>query len=379
MTIFTNVEILPKCILFWRSLTQWIGGLGILTFFLVITFRSESTHFQLFSAESHKIDSARPTPSVLKTAVILWAIYALFTLSEVVVLKVLGVRLFDALCHSLTTMSTGGFSTFNTSIDYFRIAGYVHYKSIEYVTTFFMLLGGINFLLHYKILSGRFRDVGNNTELRYFLVIIALSIVLILFDCHRQCPSSSLANLEKDFRRAVFTTVSLLTTTGYGTADINKHIFPVASKQLFLILMLIGGCVGSTGGGFKVLRIIILFKAFKNQLKRLILPQKALSEVVIDHEILPGSEFTRVAGLFFGWIFLIMIGNIIGALFGNLGGLEALSGMFSAVGNIGPCYMSVDQISQLPAIVKITYIFGMLAGRLEILPVLLIFNAKAWK
>ncbi len=151
------------------------------------------------------------------------------------------------------------------------------------------------------------------------------------------------------------------------------------SKQIFLIMMLIGGCVGSTGGGIKTRRIVILFKSFIGQIKKLRLPRKALSEVVTDSSIVPDFELKRMAGLFFGWLFLILIGGFITAFFTDLGSWESFSGMFSAVGNIGPCYISVQQMSELPVIVKLTYIFGMLAGRLEILPVLIIFSYKAWK
>ena len=143
--------------------------------------------------------------------------------------------------------------------------------------------------------------------------------------------------------------------------------------------MLIGGCVGSTGGGIKVLRIVILFKAFIGQIKKLRLPRKALSEVIVDSSIVLDSELKRMTGLFFGWLFLILMGGVITAFFTKLESWEAFSGMFSAVGNIGPCYFSVQQMSELPVIVKLTYIFGMLAGRLEILPILIIFSYKAWK
>ena len=173
--------------------------------------------------------------------------------------------------------------------------------------------------------------------------------------------------------------VSLITTTGFGTRDLSDSFFPAMSKQLFLILMLIGGCVGSTGGGIKVLRIAILFKAFKGQIAKLRLPRRALSEVVIDRHIVPDFEIKRITGLFYGWLFLIMIGGFVTAFFTNLGGWASFSGMFSAVGNIGPCYISVQKMSELPATVKLTYIFGMLAGRLELLPILLIFSPKAWR
>jgi trk system potassium uptake protein TrkH len=151
------------------------------------------------------------------------------------------------------------------------------------------------------------------------------------------------------------------------------------SKQIFLILMLIGGCVGSTGGGIKVMRIVVVLKAFTLQIRRARLPRKAISGLVIENTIIPASEFRRIMGLFAGWLFIILIGGFITGFFTKLGPLESISGMFSAVGNIGPCYITVQQMAALPAIVKLTYIFGMLAGRLEILPVLLVFNIKAWK
>ena len=143
--------------------------------------------------------------------------------------------------------------------------------------------------------------------------------------------------------------------------------------------MLIGGCVGSTGGGIKVLRIAVLLKAFTGQIRRARLPRKAVSELVIENMIFSAQEFKRITGLFGGWLFLIIVGGAVTAFFTDLGSLESISGMFSAVGNIGPCYISVQQMSELPAIVKLTYIFGMLAGRLEILPILLVFNYRAWR
>jgi trk system potassium uptake protein TrkH len=379
ITLFTHIESLQKSILFWRGFIQWLGGLGILTLFLAITIGSDNTYFRLFSAESHKIEASRPSPSIYKTVVILWGIYAMFTLLEVLVLHILGVGLFDAVCHSFTTLSTGGFSTFDASIDHFHKTGYANYRAIEYVMTFFMFLGGVNFLLHYKVLTGNFGDVRRNPEFRWFVTIILVTTLVIMVDHYRRSSGSSAIPLEAVFRNSIFTVVSLLTTTGYGTTDINTPFFSAMSKQVFLVLMLIGGCVGSTGGGIKVFRVMILLKAFTLQIIKARLPRKAVTGIVIDNTIIPAKEFKRLTGLFSGWLLLILIGGLVTAFFTNLGSFESISGMFSAVGNIGPCYITVQQMSELPAMVKLTYIFGMLAGRLEILPVLLIFNIKAWK
>jgi len=379
ITLYTNIEVLPKSILFWRSFIQWFGGLGILTFFLAVMFRSTNRYDHLFSAESHKIHSSRPAPSVFRTVLILWAIYTFFTVSEVIVLKLLGVGLFDAVCHSFTTLSTGGFSTYDSSIGYFGKAAYAHPRAIEYAVTFFMFLGGINFLMHFKILSGSFSEIKRNTELRFFVAFIFCATALMMADHYIHFSDFSFGGLESTFRQSVFSVVSIITTTGYGTTDINDPFFPAMSKQIFLLLMLIGGSVGSTGGGIKVQRIVILLKTFINQLKKLTIPRKALSEVVVDYKIVPDTELKRVVGLFFGWLILLMAGGLVTALFTDLGSWESVSGMFSAVGNIGPCYISVQEMSELPAVVKLTYILGMLAGRLEILPILLIFSPRAWR
>ena len=379
ITVITAIEGLPKSILLWRSLIQWLGGLGILTLFLAITFKSNGAYFQLFSAEAHKIDSARPTPNIYRTAAILWSVYGGFTILEMIILKILGLSVFDSICHSLTTLSTGGFSTYDASIDYFRQAGYKHYKLIEYTFTFFMLVGGINFLLHFKLLTGRFKEVIRDTELKAFIAIVLGVSALILLDRAVGLSERVTLEFEENIRPTLFTVSALITTTGFGTVDINAEFFPALSKQLFLILMLSGGSVGSTAGGIKVLRLVVLGKLFTGQIRRLRIPKRALSEVIIDRGIFPEEEIKRITSLFFGWLLLILIGGGITALFTDLDGWQSFSGMFSAVGNIGPCYFSVAEMSALPPIVKLTYIFGMLAGRLEILPVLLVFSPKAWR
>ncbi len=378
ITLINDIEILPRSILLWRSLIQWLGGLGILTLFLAITFKSNNAYFHLFFAESHKISSTRPAPNIKKTIIILWSIYVVFTFTEAIVLGILGMSPFDAVCHSMTTLSTGGFSTYNASIGYFKAAGYKNYVIIEYVILFFMFLGGVNFIIHYLILSGRFRSALSDSEFRLFFLIIIVSSFLIMLDKYFSCSRDYFHSLEENIRTTLFTVVSIVTTTGFGTRDINDSFFSHSARQLFLALMLIGGSVGSTSGGIKVLRILILFRLFKQQIKRLRLPRNALSSLVIEKKIFSDFEIQRITGLFFGWLLLLFAGGIITSLFTNLDGWQSFSGMFSAVGNIGPCFFSVREMSEIPVVVKITYIFGMLAGRLEILPVILLFSPRAW-
>ena len=173
--------------------------------------------------------------------------------------------------------------------------------------------------------------------------------------------------------------MSIMTTTGFGTQDIGSEFFGAASKQLFLAMMVIGGCVGSTGGGIKVLRIGILLKMVHRQIRRVVHGGSAVNLVVVDGEVIGAEEVRRISALFFAWMILLFLGSGITALLSDLGPMEAASGMFSALGNIGPCYISAADITQLHPVIKATYIVGMLAGRLEILPILLLFTRRAWK
>ncbi len=378
ITVFKTLEELPKSILFWRALIQWLGGLGFLTFFLIVTFRGQSGLFQLFTAESHKINISRPVPNIFKTVKILWSIYVLFTLIEVLLLKILGLSLFDAITHAFTTLSTGGFSNYDQSIAYFEQAGYSNYILIEYVVIFFMALGGINFLVHYKVLTGKFRELWDGVEMKYFWGTIIVVTILILVNHYLHVPFVW-STLEEKIRGSLFQVVSILTTTGYGTLDINSIFFPALAKQLLLLLMLVGGCVGSTSGGIKLIRVAILNKFFGREIKKVYYPKGAVLPVVVNDSVISDDELFRIVAVVFGWLLLIIIGGGITAIFSDLPAWNAFSGIFSALGNIGPFYFSVSKMQSLSDLIKITYIIAMLAGRLEILPLFVIFNYKAWR
>jgi len=378
ITVFTNLSSIPHSLLIWRSLIQWFGGLGILTFFLFITFRSEGDLWQLFTAESHKIDTSRPVPNVFRSIKILWLIYGLFTVLEIVLLIAVQVSPFDALLHSLTTLSTGGFSNYDASIAHYALNGHPYYKAIENIIIFFMLLGGINFLIHYKVLKGEVKEIYKNFEMKYFWGIIGVTMLLILTGKVFN-QSLNLSNLEMVFRKSLFQVVSVMTTTGFGTEGLTSSFFPALSRQLFIFLMLIGGCVGSTAGGIKVIRFAVLNKLFGREIKKFYLPKRAVMPLRIEKKLIPRDEIYKISALFFFWLLIILVGGIITALFSDLDAFQSISGMFSAMGNIGPFYFSVDKMASLSPIIKLTYIFGMLAGRLEILPIFVIFTRKAWK
>jgi len=387
ITMFTGLDRMPRSILFWRSLTQWVGGLGILTFFLAVVYQSGSAH-NLFGAESHKIETRRLVPGIAHTVRILWGIYAGFTVAVVAALALAGMSVFDGICHSFTALSTGGFSPYDESIGYYGRIAHPHYAWIEYILVVAMLIGGTNFLIHYRVLTGSPKAVYDNTEMRYWWGLIALFVGVVAAE--RMIRLNALAGVEfagsgfwkeveSTFRGVLFQVVSIITTTGFGTRDIAGAYFGNVARQLFLVMMVVGGCVGSTGGGIKVLRVAILAKLMKREVYRVRVPLRAISTITLDGKPVEPNEVRRVSGLFFTWVVLLVVGGVVTAFLSDLGGYESFSGMFSALGNIGPCYITVPQMSQLHPLVKITYILGMLAGRLEILPVLLLFSPRAWR
>ncbi len=388
ITIFSELNKMPRSLLFWRALTQWLGGIGILSFFLVLTFQAGGAH-HILGAESHKISSRRPAPGLFHTIRIIWTIYVIFTLLAVAVLAIERMPVFDAVCHGLTAVATGGFSPYDSSIGYYYQTGHPHYRLIEYTLALIMVLGGINFLIHYRILTKDFKALWDNVEIRYWWRLIAVFVIIIMTErlyrtgafeaIFRRGVAVDLGEVERSFRHSIFQVISILTTSGFTTMNISSDFFGVAAKQLFLVMMVIGGCVGSTAGGFKVVRIAILNRLMFREIFKLRTSSKASAGLIIDRKILPDDEVHRIAALFFTWMALLLFGGIITALFSNHGPWASFSGMFSAMGNIGPCYISGPDMIDIHPVVKLTYIFGMLAGRLEILPVLLLFSRKAWR
>jgi len=382
ITVFEGLDAMPRCILFWRSFIQWIGGLGILTFFLAVTFRGGSASATLFGAEGHKIGSARPVPGIFHTVRVLWGIYILFTVAGFAVFRLGGQSGFDALNHSLTCISTGGFSPHDESIGYYAAHRYAHAGFIEYATIFFMLAGGMNFLVHYRVLRGRIGTLVRDFEMRWFWAIIIFATALIMMDHYIHHPLKGAAMGETPqgvLRASLFQVSSLITSTGFATKDINTAFFSALGRQIFFMLMVVGGCVGSTAGGIKVLRLGILVEMFKTQLFRITAPRRAASAVVVRGKIISSMEIERIGSLFCNWLMLIAAGAGITALFSDLNAWQALSGMASAVGNMGPFFFSVHKMASLSWVIKATYVMGMLAGRLEILPIAILFSRAAWK
>jgi trk system potassium uptake protein TrkH len=387
LTVFTGLDQLPRCLLFWRSLLQWVGGIGVLTFFLAVSFRGGSTSAALFAAEGHKIASRRPVPGIFNTVKIIWTIYASFTISCFLLLWLEGLSPFDALNHALTVVSTGGFSTHDRSIAHF--SHYSHAVLIEYTLIFYMLMGGINFLIHYQVFSGTWRTIYRDYEIRWFWGLLAGATILVCLDHLLHSPqeiswaadniATGLRSLHALFRKSLFQVSSLLTSTGYTVQDINSAFFPALAKQLFLLLMFTGGCVGSTAGGFKLLRVGVLWEGLKSEFIRSTSTSKRVVPLVIHGQVIKHREIQRVAALLTAWLLAVFAGAGIGVFFADLNGWESFSGMLSAVSNMGPFFFSIEKLAAIHPVVKLTYALGMLVGRLEILPFMVLFSRKSWQ
>ncbi len=375
ITMLSGVDHLPLSILFWRSFIQWLGGLGILTFFLAILYTGGSAE-RLFGAESHKVFSRRPVPNLARSLRILWLVYLVFTVLLAVVLTLEGLTTFEALTHAMTSVSTGGYSPYDASIGHFRQAGYACATLIEYTIILGMLLGGINFFVHYRVLRGGVAALWDSLEMRLWWGLLLGATGLIMLDRYTHGAADG---LHETFRGSLFQVVAIATTTGFATEDIATSAYPAAARQVLLVLMVVGGCVGSTSGGIKVLRIGMLAKMISRQVRKLIYGPASIQPVTIDGEQVEAEELRRAAALLFMWIALLIVGSLVTALLSTYDAAASASGMFSALGNIGPCYIPTPELPALHPAIKIVYILGMLAGRLEILPLLLLFSRRTWK
>jgi trk system potassium uptake protein TrkH len=367
-TILPDIERLSAGLLFWRSLIQWLGGMGIIVLSIAILPFLGVGGMQLFKAEVPGPVADKLTPRVTETAKILWGVYLLISTLEVILLMVGGMNFFDSLCHTFTTMATGGFSTKNASI------GFYNSTFIDYVIIFFMLAAGTNFSLHYQFLKGDFKAYFRNREYLLFAGIIFGVTLFILYDTLR----NHFPQLEIAFRKTLFQVVSILTTTGFGTADYELWAF--SSQFLLLLLMLIGGCAGSTGGGMKIIRLYVLIQFVRTEIRRLLHPN-AVIPLRVGDKVIPKEIITNILGFLALMSGLFIIGVVLMTLLG-LDIESALGAVASALGNIGPGLGSVgptDNYAHIPALGKWILSFLMLAGRLEIYTVLILLAPSFWQ
>lgn len=361
MTLIRDVEVMPYSLLFWRSFTQWIGGVGIVVLFILFVTPTGLGVgvWRLYTAEAREERLAASTKASVKR---IWQIYIIYTVACALLLMLVGINPFEAVNHSLAALATGGFSTRNLSVEAFNN------PAAEAILTLFMFLGAINFLVHLRVFNRGPYEFVKSSEVRGSLFIVAASSALISLDL----VTHGLANVIEALRISIFQTVSTMTTTGYASVDI--MIFPPLSKMILLILMTVGGGVGSTAGAIKVIRVIILAKLVYYLLTKMTLPPSTIKPMMMGGHPLHEEEALRVAGFFAAYILLIIGGVLILTTYG-LDPFASSSAVFSALGNVGPAFLP---LYELPVIPKITLIFEMWAGRLEIIPILLLLMPRSW-
>ncbi len=367
-SILTNIEGLPHGLLFWRSLTHWLGGMGIILLSLAILPLLGVGGMQLFKAEVPGPTPDKLTPRIKHTAELLWGVYVLISVVEAVLLRLAGMNWFDAICHTFGTMATGGFSTKNTSIGHYNSA------PIDIIIIVFMIIAGTNFALHYRVLRGKLFSYWHDREALVFIGIIAFASLLVGVEVYRH----SNLGIGRAVRDSVFQVVSIITTTGYGTADYEK--WSTFSQLVLFLLMFVGGSAGSTGGGIKVIRIIILIKFGFNELKRLIHPQAVLP-VRIGNMAVPREIVTNISGFFLFYMALTVLGVLVMSALG-LDLISAAGSVAATISNIGPGLGAVgptDNYALIPDAGKWFLSFLMLAGRLELYTVLILFSPAFWK
>ncbi len=367
-SILTNVEKLPPAILLWRAQTQWLGGMGIIVLSIAILPFLGIGGMELYKAETPSPVVDKLTPRISDTARALWKIYFFMTFFLILLLMAGGMSLFDSVCHSFATMPTGGFSTKNASVG--------HYQSsyIDWVILIFMFLAGINFSLHYKLVRGHVGHVLRDPEFRTYLCVIGAVVLLVFMDVY----ATIYPHILDAFRFAAFQVVSIITTTGFVTADYEK--WPVFSQQILLFSMFLGSMAGSTGGAIKIVRIILLVKYCYLEIFRVIHPH-AITVVKLGKTPVSQTIMRSIWGFFLLYVGIFIVGTIALSALG-MDMISALSAMATCLGNVGPGFGSVgpmDNFAGVPLIGKWILIFGMVLGRLEIYTIIVLLMPAFWR
>ncbi len=366
-SVIPKLEGLPRSILFWRSMVQWLGGMGIILLGVAVLPLLGVGGVQLYKAEVPGPFLEKLRPKIADTARLLWQTYLVITLVQIALLAIGGMSLFDSVCHSLTTMATGGFSTKTESI-----AFYGHYHRV--IIIFFMFLAATNFSLHYAVAKGSIAQYWVDREFRLYVGLMVAFIALVFAYLLVHQGGQWLERLEE----ACFQVVSIMTTTGYATADFDK--WPPVCRLVLVLLMFVGGCAGSTGGGIKCVRFLILYRYLQGELRRLLHPQ-AVVAVKIARQTVPQPVVHQVLGmtLLYLGIFAVASGIMAGL---GLDLVTSTSSVAATLGNIGPGLAQVGPAAHygdIPDLGKCVLIFCMLAGRLEIYTVFVLLFPDFWK
>jgi trk system potassium uptake protein TrkH len=367
-TILTKIEGIPESILLWRALTHWMGGMGIIVLSLAILPMLGVAGMQLFQAEMPGPTADRLKPRIQDTAKLLWGVYILLTAVETLLLMFGGMNLYEALCHSFATLATGGFSTRDASVGAFSS------PFIDGVITLFMFLAGMNFSLHYHAIRGRITEYFRNQECLFYIFLCLGAIgALMLFN-----QGTVYDSVADNLRYSSFQAVSILTTTGFGTAD--YEYWPPATGCILIFLMFVGGCAGSTGGGMKVARVLLLFKHARFQLYHLIHP-RAVQLVKLGDAPVESGVMQSILGFFALFVGIFVFATFLMAATG-LDLVTAASSVIATLGNVGPGLGLVgptDNYAHILPFGKWVLITCMLCGRLELFTVLVLFLPSLWR
>lgn len=365
-SILSDVEALNHSLLFWRSFTHWIGGMGVFVFIMAILPLLGGTTMNLMKAESPGPSVEKLVPHIKDTSKILYGIYIILTIIEIVLLAVFGMPLFDAFTISFGTVGTGGFAIRNSSMaDYAPV--------LQNIVTIFMILSGVNYIAYFYIVTKRFRKIFHIEEVRYYFLIIIAAITVICFDTHKLY-----ATFGESLRHAAFQVGSIITTTGFATYDFD--LWPQLSKTVLIILMFIGACASSTGGGIKVSRIIILFKTIKNEISLMLHP-RAVKRIRMDGQCL-GDDVVRSTNVFVAVYCVILFASVLLIGIDEHDFTTNFTAVAATLNNIGPGMAMVgptQNFSFFSGFSKYVLMFDMLAGRLELFPMLLFFAPHSWR
>ncbi len=362
-TVINDIDLLPKSVNLWRCETHWLGGMGIIALTVAVLPLLGVGGFQLIKAETTGPEKGKVTPKIATTAKMLWLIYMGLTFFLFISFKIAGMSYFDAVCHAFSTMGTGGYSTHNASI------GYYNSPTIEWIVITFMILASLNFSLYYLLLTGKKDEILKSTETRAFLGVILISVPVIWFS-NKACNIGS-------FRESCFYVASLISTTGFVTTDYTQWT-PTAKIMLFL-LFFIGGCAGSTAGGIKMVRWVVLSKACYNEIKKMLHPHG-----VFTLRINGKPTQNEIVGVVAAFIFLYFSFTVLTTIAGALSGLDpwtSLTAALSLIGNIGPAFGNLgpmDNYAEIKPWLKIWYSFVMIAGRLELYTLAIFFTRAYW-
>jgi len=371
-SVLNDIEAVPKGILFWRSLTQWFGGMGIIVLTVAIFPLLGIGGVELFVAEAPGPTSDKIHPRIKETAKRLWMIYVGLTLLLTTILCFCGMTFFDAINHGLTTMATGGFSTKNTSVEYFDS------PVIQYTIAFFMFLAGINYTIIYFSLTRKFKRVWKSDEFKTYVTLVTVLTVIVTAVVY----NVSGQGFEKSFRDALFQIISIITTTGFVSADYTS--WTPALTLLFFILLFVGACAGSTSGGIKIIRHLVFFKNIFLEFKRLLHP-RAVIRIKVDQQLVRGRILTHILVFLLLYLAIFVISSLLMTIiFADFEQplITALGAVATALGNVGPAIGGLgplDNFSEVPVTGKWFLVFLMLLGRLEIFTILILFTPYFWR